>query len=151
MEKREGYKQTELGWIPEDWEIKQVIEIADVFLSNVDKKSKAGETEVSLCNYLDVFNNDYIDSCIDFMSATATIQEINKFQLIKDDVLLTKDSETQEDIAQPSVVTEELRGVLCGYHLAILRPKSKEVSGKYLMNSIKSPKVQKSTSILCDL
>ena len=120
------------GCVPQDWKIKQVAEIADVLLSNV-----------AFCNYMDVIKNDYIDSSIDFMEATATVQEINKFHLKKDDVIITRDSETEEDIAQSSVVTEDLNGVLCGYHLAILRPRHSDIVGKYLMNSIKSKNVHK--------
>jgi type I restriction enzyme, S subunit len=141
MEKREGYKKTAIGWIPEDWDIKRVDEIADVLLSNVDKKSTPNEIDILLCNYMDVFHNDYITSSMDFMEATATPHEIEKFSLIKNDVLLTKDSETQEDIAQPAVVSENLEGVLCGYHLAILRPKEDQIAGRFLMNTINSPAV----------
>jgi len=137
MEIKEGYKKTKIGWIPEDWDIKPVCEIAEVLLSNVDKKTNISETEVLLCNYMDVFYNDYIDNSISFMKATASPSEIEKFTLIEDDVLLTKDSETEEDIAQSSVIVERFNGVLCGYHLAILRPMKDKVDGKFLMNSIK--------------
>ena len=141
MEQREGYKKTKIGWIPEEWDTKRIDEIAEVLLSNVDKKSSTNEINVLLCNYMDVFHNDYIASSMPFMKATATLQEIEKFSLIKNDVLLTKDSETQEDIAQSAVVSEELEGVLCGYHLAILRPYQNQIAGRFLMNTIKSPAV----------
>jgi type I restriction enzyme S subunit len=38
-------------------------------------------------------------------------------------VLITKDSESCTDIAVPAVVDEDLPGVLCGYHLAHIRPR----------------------------
>ena len=36
-------------------------DVADVKLSNVDKKVKTGEKEIRLCNYTDVYKNTYID------------------------------------------------------------------------------------------
>jgi type I restriction enzyme S subunit len=47
-------------------------------------------------------------------------------------VLVTKDSETPDDIAVPSVVAKELPGVICGYHLAHIRPKEAHVNGEFL-------------------
>jgi type I restriction enzyme S subunit len=56
------------------------------------------------------------------MAATATPEQIRRFTLRAGDVLITKDSESWTDIAVPAVVAEDLPGVLCGYHLAHIRP-----------------------------
>jgi type I restriction enzyme S subunit len=44
-----------------------------------------------------------------------------RFEIKKGDVLITKDSESWDDIAVPAMVAEDFSGVLCGYHLAIIR------------------------------
>src|SRR3970040_32031 len=111
--------------IPEGWIATRMSNVADVVFSNVDKHTREGETLVRLCNYVDVYKNDCITKQIDFMEASATLSEIAQFQIKKNDVLATKDSETPTDIAIPALVTQELPGVLCGYHLALLRPRSK--------------------------
>ena len=111
-----------LGKIPAHWEVKRLKTFANVQLSNVDKKSKKDQSEVFLCNYVDVYYNEQISSGIDFMSATASKEQIRRFSLRKGDVLITKDSETWADIAVPAVVAQDLPGVLCGYHLAHIRP-----------------------------
>ena len=111
-----------LGTIPAHWDVKRLKSIAAVQLSNVDKKSKEGEENIRLCNYVDVYYNERIDDRVDFMSATATKEQVRSFSLKSGDVLITKDSETWMDIAVPAVVTEDLPGVLCGYHLAHIRP-----------------------------
>ena len=126
------FKKTKIGRIPEEWEVVGLKNTADIRFSNVDKKTLAGEQPVFLCNYLDVYNNDYITREINFMAATATEKEIKKFTLMKGDILLTKDSETPDDIAVPSVVIEDLENVLCGYHLAMLRPNQNLVQNIYL-------------------
>ncbi len=56
--------------------------------------------------------------------------------------MITKDSETPEDIAVSSVVIEELENVVCGYHLAILRPVNDELDGKFLMLKLKQPELK---------
>src|ERR1043166_3504070 len=121
-----AYKDTGIGWlprIPTHWEVKRLKAIASVQLSNVDKKSVEGQEEVGLCNYTDVYYNERITSDLQFMAATATPEQIRRLSLRAGDVLITKDSESWTDIAVPAVVAEDLPGVLCGYHLAHLRPR----------------------------
>lgn len=126
-----------LGEIPATWEIVKLKHIAKILPSNVDKKSIDGESSILLCNYVDVYRNESIDSTIDFMRATATNDQINKFTLIKNDILITKDSEDPFDIGIPSIVSETLENVICGYHLAIIRC-SNDVFSTYLKRVIES-------------
>lgn len=127
------YRESGVDWIgkvPEHWEVKRLKHIADVHLSNVDKHMVEGQKVVRLCNYLDVYNNRLITSKIDFMSATASDQQIERLSLQKDDVIITKDSEDPSDIGIPALVEEDIFGLVCGYHLAILRPTA--AMGNYL-------------------
>jgi len=126
-----------LGEVPAHWEIKKLKFLASVYPSNVDKKTKEGEQPVRLCNYTDVYYNEQIDGTLDFMVASATYEQIEKFSLCAGDTILTKDSEDRDDIAVPAYVTESLPGVVCGYHLAMVRPKAPE-SGAYIKRFIES-------------
>jgi len=133
MERYEKYKDSGVEWIgeiPEGWYIEKLKYIADAHPSNIDKKSIDGEETVFLCNYVDVYNNEYIDSSLSFMKATANQDKIQKFILKKDDVIATKDSETPDDIGNPALVIENLDNVVCGYHLTHIKPKA--ISGRYL-------------------
>ena len=112
-----------LGEIPAHWDLRRLKTIGAVQLSNVDKKSLDGQEPVRLCNYTDVYYHERITSDLDFMVATATPEQVRRFTLRTGDVLITKDSESWTDIAVPAVVAEDLPGVLCGYHLAHIRPK----------------------------
>ena len=107
-------------------------EITDLTLSSVDKKSKANEKGVQLCNYMDVYSNSFISENLKFMEATATEREIANCSLFAGDVVITKDSEQHDDIGVPALVREDIPGLVCGYHLAILRPRSPAVDGAYL-------------------
>ena len=118
--------------IPEGWTLRNLQEHAKVIVSPVDKKSNPEEQNVLLCNYMDAYSNERITADIDFMQATASAREIAKYSLNKGDVLITKDSETPDDIAIPAYVSESLDNVLCGYHLAILRSDKTALDGAFL-------------------
>ncbi len=128
-----------LGDIPEHWNIYTLKQMAIIRLSGVDKHSIDGEIYVRLCNYTDVYKHEKITSEIDFMSATATQVEISAYTIKVGDILITKDSESWEDIAVPALVAENIDGVLCGYHLALIRPKPEIVYSDYLYRSFTAP------------
>ena len=123
------------------WRQVRLEDACEVIVSPVDKKTVDGELPVKLCNYTDVYYNNAIDSKINFMAATAKPREIEKFSIITDDVIITKDSETPDDIGVPAYVKETIDNLLCGYHLTILRPK-KQTIGKYVCYALTSPRVK---------
>ena len=127
-----------LGEIPEHWEVKKLKHISNPRTSNVDKKSKDDQVAVELCNYTDVYYNEFISNDIEFMKATATNDQIEKFQLELGDVIITKDSESPDDIAVPALVKETKDNLICGYHLAQIRPKAYHIKGEYLFRLFQS-------------
>ena len=114
-----------------------LLEAADVWFSGVDKKSRADEAPVLLCNYMDVFHNSRITSAIDFMPATASRSQIAENTLRKHDVVFTKDSETSEEIAEPALVDEDIPNLVCGYHLAIARPRDGVGYGPFIAQAMR--------------
>lgn len=111
-----------LGEVPGHWKVKRLKQACHVFPSNVDKKSHDGETPVNLCNYTDVYYNETITTDMEFMAATASDDQIAKFTLRAGDTIITKDSESADDIAIGAYVPADLPGVICGYHLSMIRP-----------------------------
>ena len=130
-----------LGEIPAYWEVPRLRYVTEMRVSNVDKHTKEDEPPVRLCNYVDVYNNDHITERIVFMPATATIAEIDRFRLEIGDVLITKDSETWDDIGVPALVEHVADDLICGYHLALLRPVKSMLNGGYLLRALQSPVV----------
>ena len=124
-----------------EWRQVKLVDACEVIVSPVDKKTVDGELPVKLCNYTDVYYNNAIDSKINFMAATAKPREIENFSIITEDVIITKDSETPDDIGVPAYVKETIDNLLCGYHLTILRPK-KQTIGKYVCYALTSPRVK---------
>ncbi len=127
-----------LGEIPESWDVRRLNDIAKMKTSNVDKKTVAGQEDVKLCNYVDVYYNKTITSKIQFMAATASPSEVEKFKLNKGDVVFTKDSESPFDIGVPALVDADIEDLVCGYHLSIVQGLEGKLTGDFLFYALVS-------------
>jgi type I restriction enzyme S subunit len=126
---------------PAGWTETPLAAVADIRFSNVDKKSYASERPVRLCNYTDVYNKEYVHGHEDFMNATASETEIVRFSIRAGDVIITKDSETPDDIGVPAVVLAAPKDLVCGYHLALIRPRSDQISSVFLAKQIADTRI----------
>lgn len=124
--------------LPERWKHERIHNVASLRTSSVNKNSEEGENPVQLCNYTDVYYNEKITASIDFMQATASKGERERFSLEPGDVVITKDSESPDDIGVPALVTERIDNLVCGYHLTILRPFESIINGSYLFYALAS-------------
>ena len=111
-----------IGEIPKHWTITRLKYVSNIVASYVDKHINPDEIQVDLCNYTDVYYHEKIDSSIDFMRGSCNQDEYERSLLKKGDVIITKDSESADDIGVPTFTQEELTNVVCGYHLSIIRP-----------------------------
>ena len=130
-----------LGKVPQHWEVRRLATVAELRVSNVDKHLREGESPVRLCNYLDVYGNERITADVPFMAGTATGREMRRFRLALGDVLVTKDSEDWSDIGVPALVEYAAHDLVCGYHLAMLRPDSASLDGGYLFQALNDTRV----------
>ena len=134
-----------LDWVenlPDRWKAKPLRSLASYVVSNVNKSVLRDEIPVRLCNYTDVYHNEFIDLDLDFMRATASEYEIEKFGLSVGDIIITKDSETWDDIGVPALVRETADDLVCGYHLAILRPDGGIIDGAFLFRCLQAKPVR---------
>jgi type I restriction enzyme S subunit len=112
--------------------------LADIRNSNVDKVIAEDELPVRLCNYVDVYKNDFITADLEFNAGSATVDEIERFQVKKGDVIITKDSEDRHDIGIPAFVRETADDIVCGYHLTMLRALEKRTNAAFLFWALQS-------------
>ena len=119
------------------WKQATLGELASVTLSGVDKHIVPGETMIHLCNYLDVYRNRRLTKEMSFAEGSAKAGEITRLSLQKGDVIITKDSETPDDIGIPSLVLDDLSQVVCGYHLALIRPRA-SINSTFLLHYLQS-------------
>lgn len=105
------------------WTEKKLSDLAEIIVSPVDKKSIPDEIQVPLCNYTDVYYNDFLRADHQYTVATATRDEIDRYRIKQNDIVITKDSEAADDIGAAACVLGAPRDLVCGYHLAIIRPR----------------------------
>lgn len=116
--------------------------VVSCVVSNIDKVSDEGEIPVQLCNYTDVYHNEFISPRLGLMRATASEAEIERFALSVDDVIITKDSESWDDIGVAALVVETSEDLVCGYHLALLRPQTNVIHGAFLFRCLQAKPIQ---------
>lgn len=136
-----AYKDSGVPWlgdVPNAWEVAKLKSVAAVRLSGVDKKAEEGEIPVRFLSTKEVYNRDLITNDLQLDEATASASEWDAFGLATGDVVLTKDSVVPDNIAIPSYVPEYLENVICGYHLALLRPRRGRLVPKYLFWALTS-------------
>ena len=123
----------------------KLADIAKIEISGVDKKTIDGETQVRLCNFVDVYYNWAItkEKAKSFMVASAKQTEIDKCSIGKGMVAITKDSETKDDIGIATYIADDFEDVLLGYHCALLIPNPDIVDGKYLNAFMHTRYIQK--------
>lgn len=151
MKQYPKYKPSNIDWIgdiPEHWDVKRLKYVATASPSNIDKKSKEDEDSIFLCNYVDVYKNDFITDEIEFMKATASKAQIEKFTLRKGDIIATKDSESAKDIGIAALVKQDFENVVCGYHLTYIKPE--KLVGEYLFRQFQSEYIKRKFETLAN-
>lgn len=113
-------------------QVRSLADCAEVIVSSVDKHQAANEEGVRLCNYTDVYYQRHLDQDHLYEKGTASQSEIERFRLRKGDVVITKDSEDAKDIGVAACVVDPSDNLVCGYHLAIVRPLEGLIDGVLL-------------------
>ena len=139
MKKYLKMKDSQMNWvenIPEKWDVKRLKFTTKFELSTVDRHEYDDEIRVSICHYPQVYNNEKITTDTELSRGTCNQKEFEKFRLKKDDVLITKDSETQNDIGVPVYIEENFDKAVCGYHVAQLTTDKNQILGSFLFRFI---------------
>jgi len=131
-----------IGEIPSGWETGKLKNNSDLKISSVDKHIFEEEIQVIVCNYTDVYYNEFITSELPLRKGSCSENEYSNFILKRGDVIITKDSESPTDIGVPSLVKENLDNVVCGYHLSIIKSNPKKLVGGYLFRQLQTKRIR---------
>ncbi|ARV14823.1 restriction endonuclease subunit S [Polaribacter sp. SA4-12] len=141
LDKNAKMKNSGIEWfgeIPEHWKVVKLKYISDVSFSSVDRHQYKDELKVNICHYPDAYKNDKILPETKLSEGTCTFSEYEKYQLKKGQVIITKDSESADDIGVPTFVTQTFQNTVCGYHLAILSTYENQLKGEYLFRFLQT-------------
>jgi len=108
MEKlKDGYKETKLGIIPEDWEVTSLENLGTTYNGLSGKNKEHFGKGKPFIPYKNIFNNTKIDiSYLDFVMIDEDEAQ-NKVQY--GDVFFTTSSETAEEVGYTSVLLDDLK------------------------------------------
>jgi type I restriction enzyme S subunit len=119
---RPGYKQSELGIIPDDWDTPL---LGDLFLfkNGLNKSKQYFGYGTPIVNYMDVYNLSGIRSVDIHGRVSLNKQELKNFEVRKGDVLFTRTSETVDEVGIASVILDELEDTVFSGFVLRARPK----------------------------
>lgn len=120
---KEGYKQTEIGVIPEDWETMKLGDLFE-FKNGLNKEKHFFGYGTPILNYMDVFNYSGIISNDIKGRVFLTNPEIKTYEVKKGDVFFTRTSETVEEIGITTVVLENVVATVFSGFVLRGRPKN---------------------------
>jgi len=130
MELKKGYKQTEIGVIPEDWEVKNI-------LDNFTLKARIGWQGLTTAEYLSIgdyglvtgtdFRDGYInwENCV-FVEKIRYVQDKN-IQLKVNDVLVTKDG----TIGKVAFINKLPNPTTLNSGIFVVRPKNRNIDERF--------------------
>lgn len=140
----EKYKESGLDWIAElplSWELGKLKFNASLTISTVDRHELEDEISVSVCHYPQAYNNEKINKNTVLSSGTCNEKELENFILKKGQIIITKDSETSDDIGVPTFVEEDIPNAVCGYHLAIINVNENCIYSPFLFRYLQSKNI----------
>ncbi|WP_186395525.1 restriction endonuclease subunit S [Stappia sp. TSB10GB4] len=121
MDVRPGYKLTEIGIIPEDWD---AVPLGDLFTfkNGLNKAKKYFGYGTPIVNYMDVFGRpglrlDHIKGRVDVSRS-----ELEGFEVRKGDVFFTRTSETVEEIGVAAAMLDPAKDTVFSGFVLRARP-----------------------------
>lgn len=109
-----GYKDSPLGIIPEEWEVKRFGEIFS-FKNGINASKENYGKGVKFVNTMDVLANDSL--CADLLrgSVCVTEKQEREFAVYDGDILFNRTSETREEVGCSSVYLDDNEAVFGGF------------------------------------
>ena len=139
---REGYKQSEVGVIPEEWEVKTLGDVFE-FKNGLNKEKKYFGEGTPIINYMDVYKNNALTANDLRGKVTVTKNELKAYEVRKGDVFFTRTSETVDEIGITSVITEKLEKTVFSGFILRARPKNNWLDALYKKYCFSSENVRK--------
>ena len=129
MELKEGYKQTEVGVIPEDWDGVKLAKVAEIDPENL---SSSTNPEYQF-QYISLEDVDY--GCLRNRSETIfrVAPSRARRRIKKDDILF---STVRPNLKSHYLVTEDVSDWICSTGFSVIRCNSNQAEPKYIYNHL---------------
>lgn len=136
------YKDTALGKVPREWEIKAIGEMF-AFKNGVSKGKEYFGHGVPIVNFTDVFNKPRITPDVLKGRVAMDRHEIDSFAVKSGDVFFTRTSETPEEIGMAAVVIGEFVDTVFSGFVLRGRPISEDLENEFKVFCFRTDAVRK--------
>ncbi len=138
MELKPGYKKTEVGVIPEDWELRKLGDLATFRtgpFGSALHKSDYTSNGVPVVNPMHIIDGHIVPTQSMTISEQAA-NTLSDFRLKPGEVIIGR----RGDMGRCAVVREEHRGWLCGTGSMLVRP-TKNIDADFIQRILSSPSI----------
>ena len=138
MELKPGYKKTEVGVIPEDWELRKLGDLATFRtgpFGSALHKSDYTSNGVPVVNPMHIIDGHIVPTQSMTISEQAA-NTLSDFRLKPGEVIIGR----RGDMGRCAVVREEHRGWLCGTGSMLVRP-AKNIDADFIQRILSSPSI----------
>lgn len=142
MELRAGYKRTEIGVIPIDWEVISLGEVFE-FKNGLNKEKQYFGQGTPIVNYMDVYKNSGLFLSDLAGKVTLSAQEIKNYEVKKGDVFFTRTSETVDEIGITAVMLEEVKDTVFSGFVLRARPINEKLAIEFKKYCFSTQEVRK--------
>lgn len=111
---KKGYKETELGLIPIDWEVKKLGQIL-IFKNGLNSDKSNYGSGIKFINIMEIINNNVLNYSNIPGEVSVSVELIKKNIVKKGDLIFNRTSETIEDIGLASVYLDDEKVVFGGF------------------------------------
>ncbi len=138
----EGYKETELGVIPQEWEVRKVNENFQLYSGNSLSRAQLIGNEYFCVHYGDIHTSNKTYFCVEEDKDWLPKVDISKIKegtlLETGDVVFADASEDYEGVGKSIVIFNDNKKILAGLHTIVAKSKKNVLEThfkKYFMNS----------------
>lgn len=130
-EVREGYKMTELGEIPNEWNIIKLREVVTYHNAGIYKKKELFGEGTNIVGVSNLYNNNSIDGQI-FKKVPLTEDELKEYTLQEGDLIYGDSSLVREGIGRTLYVTKKGEGTAFAWHTRRFKVNKTLIDSRFL-------------------
>lgn len=142
------FKQTEIGLIPENWNVEKLGEKFTI-KNGLNKAKEYFGYGTPIVNYMDVFNNSGIRKSDVEGKVFVNYQEKENYKVKLGDLLFTRTSETPDEIGMSSVLLEEITDSVFSGFVLRARPKDETFNNQFKKYCFRSNEVRNQIISTC--
>lgn len=142
MELRAGYKNSEIGVIPNEWEVICLGDVFD-FKNGLNKEKQYFGQGTPIVNYMDVYKKSSLVATDLAGKVTLTSQEIKNYEVKKGDVFFTRTSETVDEIGVSAVMLEDVKDTVFSGFVLRARPINEKLDIEFKKYCFSTQEVRK--------